>query len=81
MMKNRQRQKDILFSILIFLQRICRQLADSEALYHADAGTYDLCVRRIFDLAENAWVLLWYHFGHRQRVCGEFRLHLSVLCL
>ena len=41
-MKNRQRQKDILFSILVFLQRLCRRHAYSEALYHADTGTHDL---------------------------------------
>ena len=40
-----------------FLLRLCRQFADSEALYHADAGAHDLCVRRVFDLTENAWLM------------------------
>ena len=64
-----------------FLQCLCRQFADSEALYHADACTHDLCVRRVFDLAENPRVLLWHHFGNCQRICGEFCLYLSLLCL
>ena len=64
-----------------FLQCLCRQFADSEALYHADACTHDLCVRRVSDLAENPRVLLWHHFGNCQRICGEFCLYLSLLCL
>ena len=31
------------------------------------------------DIAENAWVLLWYCFGCLKRICSKFRFYLSLL--
>ena len=75
-MKNRQRQKDILFSILIFfsafaINMLIQKLFTTQTL---------VPMIFVFGVFLNAWVLLWYRLCHRQRVCGEFCFHLSVLC-
>ncbi len=78
-MKNRQRQKDILFSILIFCSAFAVNLL-IQKLFTTQTLVPMIFVFGVFLISsENPRVLLWHHFGHRQRVCGEFCFHLSIL--
>lgn len=78
MMKNRQRQKDTLFSILIFCSAFAVNLL-IQKLFTMQTLVPMIFVFGVFLISLKTHV--WHHFGNRQRICGEFCLYLSLLCL
>ena len=80
-MKSNQRQKDILFSILIFCSAFAVNLL-IQKLFTTQTLVPMIFVFGVFLISLKTHGYCYgIIFGHRQRVCGEFCLHLSLLCL
>lgn len=81
MMKNRQRQRDTLFSVTVFLSAFAVNLL-IQKLFTTQTLVPMIFVFGVFLISlKTPWIWLRDCFGNRQRFRGEFCFYLSLLCL